>query len=558
MNAMSSTFNFRSETLGHLLADRWLTVPPYQRGYAWEEEQVREFWDDIDSALQQGRQYFVGAVVVTKDGSAYQVIDGQQRLATTALLLAALRDELAQLGDTQLQQDVDQRFLRSFDRRAGTMRPRLRVAPADLEFFTKRFLERSGGEPTTPSQHRLTDAFGVLRNQVAGIKAGQASEKRSTAINNWLDHLEQSVFVVLVEADSEADAFRVFETLNDRGATLTIADLLKNYLLSNAKANAVELGALWDDAVANLGAERDPHSLVTFIRHFWNSKVGATRERDLYASIRNEVQGAAKAKTLVSEMGEASIAYAAILDPAHPRWAEAPDEASRAIETLLYFQLGQYRPLLLAGIEEFDGPEVAQLAAALVSWSFRGLLFGGIGGGTAERVYASAAVAVRTRKAKSVSDVFKTLRQIVPNDEDFRNAFEGASLRRVRLAHYVMRAFERNLANDPSPALEPYPPEKRPLVSAPLLPHKGAEKWSGFADEERERYAYQIGNLILRPPGRQVDSPLEPKDRIAWASKLGPLANRDLGRLRSWTPDAIRHRQQDLAAQALKIWPREP
>ena len=94
----ASSLEFRMETLGHLMADRLLTVPEYQRPYAWEKEHVSDFWADLDAAQKDGRQYFIGAVVLTPGpDDRWFVIDGQQRLVTTSLLMVALRDELASL-----------------------------------------------------------------------------------------------------------------------------------------------------------------------------------------------------------------------------------------------------------------------------------------------------------------------------------------------------------------------------------------------------------------------------------------------------------------------------
>lgn len=555
MSVVNSPFIFTTEALGHLLADKWLAVPPYQRAYAWEEEQVEEFWADLEAAVHEKRAYFMGAVVMTNTGGVCQVIDGQQRLATTSLLFAAIRDELALLKNAPLEQHVEGRYLRSYDRKSASVLPRLTIAPADNRFYISRFLERSGGEPTTTSQKGLTDAFSLLRKRVAGLLPDGDAKARSVAINQWIDHLEQHVLVVLVETPSEADAFQIFETLNDRGAMLTIADLLKNYLMSQARQDTEELGMLWSEAVANLGAEVGTLEFVSFLRYFWNSHVGATRERDLYSSIRTHINTAPEAAALVQKISKASTAYAALLDPMHTAWSEGPDEAQRAIDTLLYFQLGQYRPLLLAAIEILGIPEAARFATALVSWSYRGLIYGGIGGGTAERVYATAAVAIRNGKISSVREAFKIIRQIVPSDEDFRNAFERASIRRVRFAHYTMRALERGQLGVSCAALEPFPPEKQAYVSGHLLPRRPDASWSTFAKDDVDRYAYLVGNLILKQP--MAHGPADASERLKWARELGPSVNALLP-VSPWNPNALKHRQQDLAALAVKVWPREP
>jgi len=78
------------------LKERRLAVPIYQRSYAWTDEEVGEFWADLRQAFaQEPSEYFLGTIVLTKGsaGNPDTIIDGQQRLATTAILMAAVRDE---------------------------------------------------------------------------------------------------------------------------------------------------------------------------------------------------------------------------------------------------------------------------------------------------------------------------------------------------------------------------------------------------------------------------------------------------------------------------------
>ncbi|MBM3498440.1 MAG: DUF262 domain-containing protein [Armatimonadetes bacterium] len=85
---------FEHEGIGGVPAHNTLHVPLNQREYSWEEEHVRELFDDLDHAMEAGQaSYFLGTIVFTTgDGGITEVSDGQQRLATTTILLAAIRD----------------------------------------------------------------------------------------------------------------------------------------------------------------------------------------------------------------------------------------------------------------------------------------------------------------------------------------------------------------------------------------------------------------------------------------------------------------------------------
>src|SRR5688572_24982744 len=96
------------EGIGHVLRDRRLSVPPYQRGYSWEAEEVGDFWWDLRAAYgSEASQYFLGTIVLTTDAGETTIIDGQQRLATTSLLFTALRNEFMRRQDTTRGQVVE-------------------------------------------------------------------------------------------------------------------------------------------------------------------------------------------------------------------------------------------------------------------------------------------------------------------------------------------------------------------------------------------------------------------------------------------------------------------
>src|SRR5581483_8814846 len=106
------------QPIGNALALRNLKVPIYQRSYAWEEKHVLDFFCDLDGAIKaKSPEYFLGSIVVTqKQGEAHvEVVDGQQRIATTMMVLAALRDYYHNVGDRQRSEQIDRPYLMDKD-----------------------------------------------------------------------------------------------------------------------------------------------------------------------------------------------------------------------------------------------------------------------------------------------------------------------------------------------------------------------------------------------------------------------------------------------------------
>lgn len=100
-----SEFSFNPTTLLAALTSGFYKVPLYQRSYSWGKQQVDDFWQDMMRAIKEDTQYFLGTLVFSSadESRVISVIDGQQRLATTTILLAAMRDEWRSRGETKME-----------------------------------------------------------------------------------------------------------------------------------------------------------------------------------------------------------------------------------------------------------------------------------------------------------------------------------------------------------------------------------------------------------------------------------------------------------------------
>ena len=83
--------------IARLLAEGRFVVPSHQRDYAWSDDDVKQLFDDvIDAIKKKSESYFLGLLVFLYSGDSYTILDGQQRLATTVIVFAAIRDWLRQ------------------------------------------------------------------------------------------------------------------------------------------------------------------------------------------------------------------------------------------------------------------------------------------------------------------------------------------------------------------------------------------------------------------------------------------------------------------------------
>ena len=299
------------EGVGHILSDRRLAVPPYQRSYAWEERQANDLFQDLDTAMREGLdEYFLGSIVLIRektDPDRPQLVDGQQRLATVTILLASIRDHFFNNDDIQRAETIETKYLFVRDLRTQELIPRLQLNQVDHEFFLKRILSKPGSQDrafafSKDSHSRISKAAELAETYVATLL--KAHGQKIEVLIDIIDYLDTRAPVITVEVPDHANAFRIFETLNDRGLDLAISDLLKNYLFHLSGNRMAEVQQRWMAMLGTLDVVGGEEITVQYIRQLWSAKHGLTRERDLYDRIKQTLTSKQAAIDFATQLAE--------------------------------------------------------------------------------------------------------------------------------------------------------------------------------------------------------------------------------------------------------------
>jgi hypothetical protein len=177
------------------IADGDLAVPLYQRSYAWRTENINELFQDVGTAIADKEpEYFLGSIILIRgDAGRREVVDGQQRLATTMVLIAAVRDYFIQKGDKDRADDIEREFLGTRDLKTQEWTPKLRLNELDHDFFQKRVLSppQSVDRAIAPTRdsHRRLDA--------AAKGAAEHIEALVKTRSNPADHLVDWVIYLI-------------------------------------------------------------------------------------------------------------------------------------------------------------------------------------------------------------------------------------------------------------------------------------------------------------------------------------------------------------------------
>ncbi len=540
--------------IGHTITDRRLAVPIYQRSYAWEEKHVIDLYDDILTALRNSEdEYFIGSVVISAGAERDEVVDGQQRLATIAILISAIRDHFASLEDHERAVDIQNQYLSKRDRRSQEVIPNLKLNNNDNDYFYKKiilFNDKSIGT-TRASHERIEKAYRIARNK---IKSFVSTESNPTnTLLDICDFIDNHLKIIVVLVPDHANAFTIFETLNDRGLDLAISDLLKNYLLGQSDNRLEEVQENWAKMYTLLESTDNESLVVTFIRHYWSSIYGLTRERELYNKIKRRITSKQRAVDLSIELEKAARVYVSLIDTSQSYWNDYSLEAKNHMATLNLFKMTQMRPLLLAIMDKFSTTEIERSLKFLVAVSSRFLITGGLGGGALEAQFSDRAKEVSEGKITTKNGLKGAMAEAIPSDTLFKDAFKTASVAKQYLARYYLMTLEKSANKEENPELIPNA-DTSAVNLEHVLPKTLPSVWA-FNPDQHRAYVKRLGNLAIMSTRLNSDignSSFEIKKPYYEASDF--TLTEAISENAQWTEAEINSRQARMAELAVSTW----
>lgn len=548
-----STLEINSQGLGACLAANFLTVPKYQRAFSWDDENAANFLADVNTAFTNGSaEYFMGSVVLQGANQKFEVVDGQQRLTTATILIAAARDFVAAKGMNDVAKSLEFQFLLTKDTWTQQTMPRLTLSVYDNDFFLNCVLQAQAIEPARESHERLISARAKCRSFIEGI---------STHFNNWFErlqgviqYLEHKARVIQVTVPSQANAYVIFETLNDRGKDLSASDLLKNHLFGRADERVEEVQAKWNQMLGILEAHGGDDLVITYIRQLWSATREVAREKELFAKIKEKIVTPQQAVEFASELVDRANHYSAMLNPAHSLWKEHGAEAEAIIGSLNTLKVERFRPAMFSLLSNFAGKELVAAMRVILNGSVRYLIAIGAGGGTLEAAWSDVARKVSSKEITNASGFAKEMQKIVPNDEVFRSSFRTARISKGFIARYLLSSLERYARGEKNCELVP----NADVVAVNLehvLPENPGTDWKDLHPDVAGAFSRRIGNQVLLNAKKNSElgnQGFMVKQKVLAASEF--VLTKQVSEKKVWGPAEIDERQDALAAMAVDVW----
>lgn len=561
--ANGDTIGFEHKGIGAVLAHNRLAVPLNQREYSWEGEHVKELFSDFADAIAKNRAtYFLGTIVLTRGESDIpEVSDGQQRLATTSILLAAIRDYFFENEDKKRAESIEQDFLKTTDLETTDTVPKLRLNVDDNEFFT-RFIASSPDsedrnvEPVKESHRRIAIAAEIAAQHIKDILEPHSEKARTDRLLEWVKFVREGAQVIVLRVPDHLNAFVMFETLNDRGLRASQADLLKNHLLSYAGERIREAQQKWAKMLGVLESLGKDDITVTYLHHLLITKNGPTKEREVYDKIKNTINSEGRAIAFLDELADSANDYASLFNPEHKKWNDYGTSTRRHVQTIIRdLRVEQIRPLMFAVSKHFVVKEAKLAFKLFVFWSVRFLIVGGRGG-LLDRNYALRAQEVGSGKIKTAQELERAMDDVVPNDAKFQAEFADVRLSHAYLARYLLRALELKRKDEPEPEFMPTDDE-HVINLEHILPENPGVLWPAFDANTASVYYKRLGNMVILQAQKNSiigNSSFEEKKPVLKDSAF--ILTSDVANYEDWTTAEIDARQKKLAELAVVTWPR--
>ena len=563
-NSSNTKMNFdtTSQTFLQLMAaGQRYRVPPFQRNYSWTQEEWEELWQDMTALLREDSEeaHYMGYLVLqSTEDRKFEIIDGQQRIATLSIMILAGLDCLKDLADSGFDAENNRKRMAHF--RSIYIGD---VEPVSLVTFPKLSLNRYD-DPFYQTylvplvdipRYRLKPSERQLRNVFVWFKKklqeySESQEDKGIALVKFLDQVVTKLLFTVIKVTDGLNAFKVFETLNARGVRLSATDLLKNYLFSliaEAHIHEKELLKL-DEEWAWITDQVGSSDFPRYLRAYWNSRHLLVRQKDLFKKIRNEIVNRETAYDLLRELKKGAGIWVALNDPEDKRWRA---KERKYLKEMKLFDVKQPLPLLMICYEQFFDSKrrvFERILRVISIISFRYKVICNLHAGELETTLNKVAQKIFSGVYSNAPTIVKALQVVYPSDDSFQDSFKTKNLNTTKAISYILGAIEKHKWNQQ--------PDETWTLEHVLPKNADDDIWQGIPHDRLDDLVYRLGNMTMleKNANQQAGSDsYETKKKIYKASNCN-LSKEIAERCDNWDEDAIDRRQSWLAQYAVDIW----
>lgn len=555
--------------------DTIFSIPYFQRAYKWKPERLRQLENDILAIVDTGELHFLGAVIIhgrhrnPSDPGVFEVIDGQQRITTLFLYIAATVRTLADLDEFSKAAGLFLKYL--VINRETDLISNLKLHPgkedrAQLNYVLSHLLASKG----------LKEKLGSFKPKflpISGKQDGSLKKNYKAAlrflkseydqggfdrVRSVYETLLQNISVVQIDVSDPTNGPKIFDSLNSRQEPMTIGDLVRNEIFSRV-------------------ANEEPSEIEQIDQHYWQPFYKKFQQdgknlfdsyffpygliqnpnlpkSEVYNKLREQWKLIPDPQTIIAALGRYQDAFIDIACGTNHMGHSKP--LAKMFRNLWRSQAPtSVYPFLMPlskAVQEKTLSEVKAIESleAIESFLVRRAVFGLEPTGlhaVFKRLWADCQEKPTKELVKRVISKHQTVSW--PNDEDFKGAISKRPMYRVGITDYFLLEYDRSLGGDQ--------PNNIPWKEH-VLPESPAKQWyKSFSKEQHLKQKDLLANLI--PLSHEMNTSVSNKPYVEKRERyqkdsMFKSARTFADRFSDWTPEKIEKRGIELANWAVKRW----
>ncbi len=581
-----------SLNIKRVFKSKFYEVPPNQRPYSWNNDLLIKMWSDLISTIEENNRdssteiegHFLGAVVVIGGDSSHEdtrlkIIDGQQRLTTISILAECLRSYIEITDDKNTKKCLEKNLddcVYSY-RSKGINIPRI-VLNRSNDFYYESMIThetrsekeqywRDNLKKKSIVNNKIKNAFEYFYSKIdEHISTGDIDEK----LSDLAETLSEKFYLLHVRTEKDWMAYRLFETLNDRGLELSKTDLIKNVLLDNAQDEGdsivEETNKLWNEILDNYEDQKKGSlDFTQIIQYSFSSRHRNINKEKIFEEVYNDLKkGKLRPLELTQEFHADTENWKNFLSKDIPCWNSTLSNQHKAITENLWKE--HCTPFLMAASELFSESteDMKKCLTLCEHYLFRKGCIDKDSTASLQKVFSQAAITLRdTESLKEVSDLF----QRKSSTPDFVDAFKEVSQGNMKIGFYTIWKIEEYLSDVEIYELSEQNTSQHLEFIMPKISVKELNKLEN--KYEHKKNTHRIGNLLILP-----SSTYQHIKNKSFCEKITNESNEDylhtdsfLTRILidketswykndAWSYESIVDRQTSLAEEyAAEVWP---
>lgn len=536
-------------------------IPEYQRNYAWSENELNDFLNDILDISIEGNtgNHFFGQLVIHNDNinNKKYIVDGQQRIITSVCFIKAIKqicdDMKLDIDDEELREsisdissDIKTKYIGRISSRKNDAH--LILQKSDRIFFEENIQKgtiKEEYETNSNSQKNLITALQFFYTNIKELlNKYDEYENKFNFLQTILNDFLTNTSVVYLESTDESEACTIFETLNARGKNLTQADLIKNYIIRN---HIDEANEKWKKISDNVGES----FLTQFINYYFRSKFKFIQQKDLYKYLTQVAENKEQINDMTNDLVKLSSYYHTMKHP-NDRSMFSNRHILKSLETLNMIKVTVFYPIIFAMVDSgcFSENDIEKVTNCIEIYAIRNMVICKRNTNLVEKPFSEIAIDIFKKKIETPSQIISRINEANVTDQEFKNSFitwcgSSSSQNIIRyilssINGYIDKNNELNTDNN--------------RVHIEHIMPRNNSIWK-VQKEIHEKYLWRLGNLTLLGSGfnESISNRHFSEKKDKYKQSLIKL-NEYICNFNFWNETTIEERSTYLADIACCVW----